>query len=203
MLVDYPPEQEQKTGGDGEWLSLRQQTALLSLNRSSLYYRPKTESATNQALTTSIGQLYQQHPVSGRRRLTAVLRRQGNKLNPKRVRRLMQNLGVQGTRPQPNLSKRKAQAAISPYLLRGVKATANNAVWGIDITYIPLHEPGRPRRYVYKVSVIDWHSRYVISWQLEQSLALPFVLEAVKQAMAVAKPGIWGSDQGSHFTSQQ
>lgn len=113
----------------------------------------------------------------------------------------MQQLGVQGTRPKPNLSKRNQAEAVSPYLLRGVKAKEPNHVWGIDITYIPVHEPGRGQRWVYLVAVLDWHSRFVISWELEQSLRLPFVLQAVKRAMAVAKPGVFNSDQGSHFTS--
>jgi putative transposase len=103
-----------------------------------------------------------------------------------------------GIRPKPNLSKRNQAQAISPYLLAGVKANHPNHVWGIDITYIRL----RRRGWLYLVAVIDWYSRYVISWQLDQTLAMPFVLQTVQQALLQARPEIWNSDQGSHFTSQ-
>jgi putative transposase len=179
-------------------LPVRQQCELLSVNRSSLYYQPRPTKPQAVELAAQISTIYQAHPYYGRRRITAVLRRQGRKVNPKQVRRLMRRLGLAGIRPKPNLSKRNQTQAISPYLLTGVKASHPNHVWGIDITYIRLHRRG----WLYLVAVIDWYSRYVISWQLDQTLAMPFVLQTVQQALLQARPEIWNSDQGSHFTSQ-
>ena len=108
----------------------------------------------------------------------------------------MQEMGIAGICPGPNLSRRNQEHQVYPYLLRGLSITAPNHVWGIDITYIRLH-----RGWMYLVAIIDWYSRYVLSWELDQSLELAFVLAAVRQALAQATPAIMNSDQGSHFTS--
>ena len=110
----------------------------------------------------------------------------------------MREMGITGICPGPNLSRRNAEHQIYPYLLRNVTAAYPNHVWGIDITYIRLHGG-----WLYLVAVIDWFSRYVISWELDQTLEMPFVLAAVERALAQASPLIWNSDQGSHFTSPQ
>src|SRR5205814_6876536 len=103
-----------------------------------------------------------------------------------------------GIAPGPNLSRRRLDHQIYPYLLRDVTIERPNHVWGIDLTYIRLQA-----NWMYLVAVLDWHSRYVISWELDQTLEMPFVLSAVDRALAQAKPQIWNSDQGSHFTSPQ
>lgn len=118
-------------------------------------------------------------------------------VNHKAVARHMQEMGIAGICPGPNLSRRAHQAAIYPYLLREVTASYPNHVWGLDLTYIRL-----AHGWMYLVVVLDWYSRSIISWELDQSLRLAFVLEAVDRALAQAHPVICNSDQGSHFTSQ-
>ena len=112
------------------------------------------------------------------------------------VRRYMQEMGIAAIYPGPNLSRRRLDHRVYPYLLRGVRASSPNHVWGIDITYIRLREG-----WMYLVAVLDWFSRYVVSWVLDDTLEMPFVLQAVEQALVVATPQICNSDQGSHFTS--
>jgi len=130
------------------------------------------------------------------RRITAQLRRDGILVNHKAVARHMREMGLAGICPGPNLSKRAQRAAIYPYLLRDVPAERPNHIWGIDITYIRLHGG-----WMYLVAVLDWFSRYIVSWELDQTLAQPFVMAAVQRALAQATPLIWNSDQGSHFSS--
>ena len=108
----------------------------------------------------------------------------------------MREMGFEGICPGPNLSKRNQEHRVYPYLLRHITPAHPNHVWGIDVTYIRLK-----RGWMYLVAVIDWYSRYIVSWRLDQTLEMPFVLEAVKEALAGAKPAILNSDQGSHFTS--
>jgi putative transposase len=109
----------------------------------------------------------------------------------------MQEMGIAGICPSPNLSRRNLENKIYPYLLRGLRIERVNHVWGIDITYVRLVSG-----WLYMVAVLDWYSRYVLSWELDQSLEMGFVQEAVNRALEKAKPEIWNSDQGSHFTSE-
>lgn len=109
----------------------------------------------------------------------------------------MREMGISGICPGPNLSKRREDHKVFPYLLRNLVIDHPDQVWGIDITYIRLHGG-----WMYLVAILDWFSRYVLSWQLDQTLEMPFVLQAVDDALAQARPEIWNSDQGSHFTSQ-
>ena len=108
----------------------------------------------------------------------------------------MQEMGLAAIYPGPNLSKREHQAGIFPYLLANVKATTPNHIWGIDLTYIRLRGS-----WMYLVAILDWYSRYVVSWELDQTMQIAFVIEAVQRALAQARPQIWNSDQGSQFTS--
>jgi len=185
-----------------EWeqraLPISSQAALLGLNRSSLYYQPLPPSPEEVALKHRIDEMYTAHPYYGYRRITAQLQREGQAVNHKAVARHMREMGLIAVHPGPNLSKRAHQAAIFPYLLRTVAASAPNHIWGIDITYIRLHGG-----WMYLVAILDWYSRYVISWELDQTLQQAFVMEAVQRALAHATPQIWNSDQGSHFTSLQ
>lgn len=179
-------------------MPLTEQAELLSLNRSILYYKPVPPSAAEIAIKHRIDELYTQHPFYGSRRISAVLNREGLLINRKCVQRHMREMGIVGICPGPNLSKRNLQHRIYPYLLRNLVASYPNQVWGVDITYIRLQAG-----WLYLVAVLDWFSRYVVSWELDGSLEIDFVLAAVERALAKANPLIWNSDQGSHFTSPQ
>jgi putative transposase len=179
-------------------LPLTVQADLLSLSRSSLYYHPRAQSLEEVTIKHRIDALYTQYPFYGSRRIAAHLGRDGLLINRKAVQRHMREMGIAGIAPGPNLSRRDTEQRIYPYLLRDVPAAYPNHVWGIDVTYVRLHAG-----WLYLVAVLDWYSRYVVSWELDQTLALPFVLTAVEQALTQATPVIWNSDQGSHFTSPQ
>jgi len=174
------------------------QADLLGVSRASLYYQPVAPAPEEVALKHRIDALYTESPFYGSRRIAAVLRREGTPLNRKAVQRHMREMGIAGIAPGPNTSKRCLEHRVYPYLLRHTTSAYPNHVWGIDITYIRLHSG-----WMYLVAVLDWYSRYVVSWQLDQTLELGFVLVAVEQALAQATPTIWNSDQGSHFTSPQ
>ena len=177
-------------------LPIKTQADILSLNRSSLYYKPVQPTAEEVKLHHAIDEMYTRHPVYGSRRITVELQRQGWMINRKRVQRCMREMGIAGICPGPNLSKRHWEHRIFPYLLRHVTPDRPNHVWGIDITYVRLK-----RGWMYLVAIIDWYSRYIVSWRLDHTLEMPFVLEAVKEALTKATPAILNSDQGSHFTS--
>jgi putative transposase len=174
-------------------LSLTTQCDLLSLNRTSLYYPPVPPSPDELALKRHIDELYTAYPFYGSRKIAVVLG-----LNRKLVQRHMREMGIAGIVPGPNTSRRAAEHRVFPYLLRHITASHPNHIWGIDITYIRLLAG-----WMYLVAVLDWFSRYVIAWELSDALELPFVLACVRTALAQAKPQIWNSDQGSHFTSPQ
>lgn len=179
-------------------LPVRTQAELLSLNRSGLYYIPVPPSAAEVAVKHRIDEIYTERPFYGVRRMTAQLRREGLLINHKAVERHMREMGLRGVAPGPNLSKPAAPHAVYPYLLRGLAIDSPNHVWGIDITYIRLHHG-----WLYLVAVLDWYARYIVSWELDQTLQQSFVTAAVEQALATATPQIWNSDQGSQFTSPQ
>ena len=183
---------------DEHALSLSVQAKLLSLSRSSLYYQPSSPSAEEVAVKHRIDEIYTEHPFYGSRRITVQLCREGKTINRKAVQRHMREMGIAGICPGPNLSQRHQEHRVYPYLLRQVSAAYPNHVWGIDITYVRLQQG-----WLYLVAVLDWFSRYVVSWQLDDTLDIDFVLVAVDQALAHDKPVIWNSDQGSHFTSPQ
>jgi putative transposase len=178
-------------------LTLKTQAALLSLSRASLYYQPVPPSAEEIAIKHRIDELYTAHPFYGSRKITVLLQPDWV-INRKRVQRYMGEMGLAGVCPGPNLSRLAPGHQIYPYLLRHVTASYPHHVWGIDITYVRLQHG-----WMYLVAILDWFSRYVISWELDQTLELPFVLTAVDRALAQAQPVICNSDQGSHFTSPQ
>jgi putative transposase len=183
---------------DEQALPLSVQAQLLSLSRASLYYQPISPSAEEVALKHRIDEIYTACPFYGSRRITAQLRREGRSINRKAVQRHMHEMGIAGIAPGPNLSQRHQEQRVYPYLLRQVTAAYPNHIWGVDITSVPLQQG-----WLYLVAVLDWFSRYVVSWQLDDTLDIDFVLVAVDQALAHHKPVIWNSDQGSHFTSPQ
>lgn len=180
---------------DNAELALKTQADLLSLNRSGLYYRPIGPSDAEIAVKHRIDEIYTAHPYYGSRRMAVILSKETPISRPT-VQRYMREMEIAGISPGPNLSKRNPEHKIYPYLLRGLKIQRPNQIWGIDITYIRLKGG-----WMYLVAVLDWYSRYVISWELDQTLEMPFVLCAVDNALAIATPDIWNSDQGSHFTS--
>lgn len=124
------------------------------------------------------------------------MNREGDAIHENTVRRYMREMGLIAIHPGPNLSKRDLQHRIYPYLLRKLKITHPDQVWSVDITYIRMKQS-----WMYLYAIMDWYSRYIIDWQLDQSLEINFVLETMERALARRKPGIVNSDQGSHFTS--
>ena len=179
-------------------LTLSSQSKLLGISRSSLYYRSAKPKDREIRLKHRIDEIYTAYPFYGYRRIQQQLKRNGEAVNRKTVQSYMRQMGLEAIYPGPNLSKRELQQRVYPYLLRGLAITRNNQVFGTDITYIRLKQG-----WLYLVAVIDWHSRYVVSWELSDTLEIEFVLKAVTQALAKAKPEILNSDQGSHYTSPQ
>lgn len=168
----------------------------MGLNRSSLYYKPVRPTPEEIALKHRIDEIYTEYPFYGSRRITAQLRREGYVVNRKAVQRHMREMGITAIYPGPNLSRRHIEHRVFPYLLRGLAITRPNQVWGVDITYVRLSHG-----WLYLVAVMDWYSRYVVSWELDQSLEVDFVLQAMRRALDSAQPEIVNSDQGSQFTS--
>ena len=177
-------------------LSIRRQCELLGLNRASYYYEPATETALNLTLMRLIDEEYTAHPFKGRRKMTLHLRKQGYLVNGKRVRRLMQIMGLEAIYPQPRTTIVDQGHRVYPYLLRGVPIVRPNQVWSIDITYLPL-----ANGFMYLTAVIDWFSRYVLAWELSNTLDAQFCINALHQALQFGRPEIFNSDQGSQFTS--
>ena len=178
-------------------MPLQEQCDLLTLNRTSLYYHPVEPSAEEVAIKRRMDEIYTAHPYYGSRRIAFVLNKEISISRPT-VQRYMREMAIAGVCPGPNLSKRNLAHSIYPYLLRNLAVKRPNQVWGIDITYIRLRTG-----WMYLVAILDWYSRYVVSWELEQSLEIGFVLRAVEKALGQARPEICNSDQGSHFTSPQ
>lgn len=177
-------------------LALTRQAELLSINRSSLYYKPVPPSPEEVRIKNLIDEIYTKYPFYGSRRIGVELERKGILINRKAVQRHMREMGIIAIYPGPNLSKRDLQHRLFPYLLRGVTAQRNNHIWGIDITYIRMQAG-----WLYLVAIIDWFSRYIVSWELDDTLQMPFVLSAVDRALGTGQPEILNSDQGSHFTA--
>ena len=177
-------------------MSIARQCDLVGLPRSTYYYQAQGESAENLHLMRLLDHLYTATPYYGVRRMTAWLRSQGYAVNHKRVARLMHTMGIEAIYPKPRTSQAHPTHRVYPYLLRGVPITRVNHVWSTDITYIRLHGGC-----IYLVAVMDWFSRYVLSWAVSITMDGGFCLEALDQALEVAQPEIFNSDQGAQFTS--
>lgn len=170
----------------------------MEINRGSCYYQPKPESEKNILLMRRIDEIYTKFPYYGAPKITAQLNREGYGINHKRIERLMAAIGIQAIVPKRNLSKNGKNHAKYPYLLNKIDVNRPNYVWGTDITYIRANG-----KWFYLVAIIDWHSRYVISWKLSRSLETNFCTACLKEALKVALPEIHNSDQGVQFTAEE
>jgi len=176
-------------------LSLKVQAELLGISYSSLFYQRRLPSLRELAIQRRIDEIYTAHPYYGSRKIAVVLHPEFGVSRPT-IQAYMREMGIFAIVPGPNTSQPAPQHQIYPYLLRTITASHANHIWGIDITYIRL-----AHGWLYLTAVLDWYSRYVVSWTLSQTLALDFVLMAVDNALLQATPQICNSDQGSHFTS--
>jgi putative transposase len=176
--------------------SVRKQCELLSLNRSTLYYKAVEPAAETLELMKMIDEIFMDRPYFGARRIRESLKRAGKQVTRKRVRRLMKLMGIEAVYRKPRTSKANPEHKVFPYLLKGLKIERPNQVFAADITYIPM-----AKGFVYLVAVIDWNSRYILSWRLSNSLETGFCKEALEEALAQATPEIFNTDQGSQFTS--
>ena len=178
-------------------ISITRQAELLGLNRSSYYFHHIGESELNLFLMNLIDEEFTSHPFYGSRKMTAWLTSQGYVVNRKRIQRLMRLMGLEAIYPKKNLSVARKEHFKYPYLLRNVKIHTPNQVWSSDITYIRLS-----KGFVYLTSVIDWYSRFVLSWKLSNSLENSFCIDALEDALVIGKPKIFNTDQGVQYTSK-
>ena len=177
-------------------LSLRRQCELLGLARASYYYQPAGESELNLRLMRLLDAQYLKTPFYGWPKMTVCLQQQGFAINHKRVQRLLQLMGLQAIYPKPKTTVAGQGHKIYPYLLRNLAITRPNQVWSADITYVPMQHG-----FMYLVAVIDWFSRYVLAWQLSNTLDGLFCREVLSQALRVGRPDIFNTDQGVQFTA--
>jgi putative transposase len=169
----------------------------LNLPRSSYYYQPAGESAQNLALMERLDKLLTARPERGVRRMYHELKTPDHTVNIKRIRRLMRLMGLQAVGPKPNLSKPQPGHTIYPYLLKGLIINRPNQVWSTDITYVPM-----ANGFLYLCAIIDWFSRFILSWRLSNTLLADFCVEALEDSLTQwGKPEIFNTDQGSQFTS--
>jgi putative transposase len=177
-------------------ISLRRQCDLLDLPRSTAYYTPIPESQENLDLMKEIDVIYLDNPSYGSRTIATALANTGWEVNRKRVQRLMRLMNIAGVTPKRNTSKPAPGHRVFPYLLRNVAISHPDQVWSTDITYVPLRNG-----FVYLTAVMDWYSRYVLSWRLSNRLEGNFCVEALDEALKHGKPEVFNTDQGSQFTS--
>jgi len=178
----------------GEY-NISQQCGLLSLARTSIYYKKRPCSEKKLAILNAIDRLYTDYPCYGSRRMEIELRKQGLAVSRPTVADYMKLMGLEAVYPKPNPSRQNPEHKKYPYLLRGVTASYPNHIWGTDITYIRMKGG-----FMYLVAFLDWYSRYVVSWELSDTLEDDFVVSALEEAFQTAIPYIANSDQGSQFT---
>jgi putative transposase len=178
-------------------LSIVEQCDLVGLPRSSLYYEAVPETAANLRFMRLIDEQYLRRPFFGSRQMTTWLQRQGYVINRKRVQRLMRRMGLEAIYPKPRTTVPGTGHRKYPYLLKNLEIIRPNQVWSADITYVPL-----AKGFLYLMAILDWYSRYVVSWRLSNSLDESFCLEALEEALATARPEIFNTDQGVQFTGQ-
>ena len=173
-------------------------TKLLDINRTSIYYKRSPISDEELACKAIIDRLHTDNPTWGARQMSVQLKNRGHHVGRRKARRFMNEMDIYPIYPKRNLSKRMQQAKVCPYLLRNAVIDAPNQAWSIDITYIPIRHG-----FLYLTAVIDWYSRCIVGWEVDDTLDTRMVINALKKAFVVAKPQILNSDQGCQFTSQQ
>lgn len=171
------------------------QAELLGLNRSSLYYQPKPPTEKEIATKHRIDEIFTKWPFYGSRRIAVVLKNEGWVISRPTVQKYMREMGLQAVYPKPRLSQPGVGHKIYPYLLKNVILSRPNQVWGVDITFIRLRHG-----WLYLFAILDWYSRFVVAWGLDQTLVVGFVISTMQQALALYTPEICNSDQGSQFT---
>jgi putative transposase len=177
-------------------LSIERRCALIGLPRSTYYYCPRIgESIDNIAIMHQIDRIYTAHPEFGVPRITDQLHVDGLSVNHKRVARLMRLMGLQALLPGPHTSRPHPDHTIYPYLLRGRTIKHPDEVWASDITYIPM-----VGGFVFLMAIMDWSSRYVITWELSRTLEARFCIQALENALRSGQPKIFNTDQGAQFT---
>lgn len=179
-------------------LSIRSQCSLLSMSRSSYYYRGCFLRAGDEEFLEKLDRLYLERPYYGSRRLSKELQKRGHKIGRNRVRRLMKILGIKAIYPKRRLSIRDKAHKIYPYLLKNLNIDSPNKAWAADITYIRLKQG-----FVYLVAIIDLFSRFILSWRLSNTLEADFCVDALVEALSKASPEYFNTDQGSQFTGNQ
>jgi len=180
-------------------LSVSIQCALLGLARANYYHQPKPEPEENLRLMRLIDETYLAYPFFGSRQMARWLRRQHERVNRKRIQRLMRQMGLEAIYRKPNLSRAQAGQRVYPYLLRDLPVTRPNQVWATDITYVPVQGG-----YAYLCAVVDWFSRAVLAWELSNTLDASFCVRTVQRALAAhGTPEIFNTDQGCQFTSAE
>lgn len=177
-------------------LSVRRQCELLGITRSGLYYASQRDTADDLAVMRLLDEQYTRTPFYGVEKMTETLHRLGIRIGHNRVRRLLRLMGLEAIYPRPRLSMPGTQNRIYPYLLRGLRIERPNQVWAADITYIRLWQG-----FAYLVAIMDWFSRYVLSWELSVTLDSQFCVSALERALLGCRPDIFNTDQGSQFTS--
>jgi len=177
-------------------MSINRQCELLQVSKGALYYKPKPIDSYTLTLMDLIDEQHTKTPFYGSRRLTVFLNNQGHLVNRKRVQRLMRLMRIEAIYPKPKTTRRNENHKVYPYLLRGVVISKPDQVWSTDITYIRIGNG-----FIYLTAVIDWFSRYVLSWRLGNTLENAFCIEALEEALLFSTPEIFNTDQGSQYTS--
>jgi putative transposase len=178
-------------------LSIRRQCSLLGVTRSSVYRQRQPANDNDLTVMRRLDELFTTWPFLGSRRMAAMLRAEGRRINRKRVQRLMRQMGIAALGPKPRTTNPAPGHKIFPYLLRGMVIDRPNQVWAADITYLPIG-----RGFLYLVAIMDWASRAVLAWRLSNSMDVSFCVSALEEALACfGKPDIFNTDQGSQFTS--
>ena len=177
-------------------INISRQCELLGLSRSSYYYEPVGETPENLLYMRLLDEQYLKIPFYGVARMHAFLQNSGYPVNIKRVRRLLRIMGLETIYSKPKLSKENPEHKKYPYLLKGLDINKPNMVWSSDITYIPMKQG-----FLYLTAIIDWYSRYIIAWEISNSLDVSFCTETLEKALEKNKPEIFNTDQGSQYTS--
>lgn len=184
---------------DSKFLSIKEQCRILGVNRSTFYYTPKPENSYTLDLMAKMDELYIKKPYLGSRGMTRYLKRAGLLVNRKKVRRLMEKMGISAIYRKPNTSRVNNEHKIHPYLLNEIEITRPNQVWCTDITYIPMK-----KGFLYLVAIMDWYSRCILSWRISNTLDVSFCKEALEEALSkYDSPEIFNTDQGCQFTSKE